>query len=128
MFKEMFHVCKTVLVINNPNCMFLMAIKRNEIWFVSAGPSNICIVRVAMNKWKIQLFHKATSKTWTQTLKNLEPEKPRPWKTWTLKNLDPENHRINIRLKNMSDFRELCFIKTMRNVIYCLKIRVLADI
>ena len=54
----------------------------------------------------------ATSKTWTRTLKNLDPEKP----------------GINIRLKNMSDFRELCFITTMRNVIYCLKVRVLTDI
>ena len=28
----------------------------------------------------------------------------------------------------MSDFRYLCFIKTMRNVIYCLKVCVLTDI
>ena len=28
----------------------------------------------------------------------------------------------------MSDFRELCFIKAMRKVIYCLKVRVLTDI
>ena len=27
----------------------------------------------------------------------------------------------------MSDFRELCFIKTMRNVIYCLKVCVLTN-
>ena len=53
-----------------------------------------------------------TSKTWTRTLKNLDPEKPGK----------------NIGLKNMSDFRELCFIKTMCNVIYCLKVRVLTDI
>ena len=45
-----------------------------------------------------------------------------------LKNLDPEKPGINIELKNMSDFRQLCFIKTMRNVIYCLKVRVLTDI
>ena len=37
----------------------------------------------------------ATSKTWT--LKNLDPEKPGPGKTWTQKNLtqknlDPEKH------------------------------------
>ena len=32
----------------------------------------------------------ATSKTWTRALKNLDPEKPGPWKTWTLKNLDSE--------------------------------------
>ena len=56
----------------------------------------------------------ATSKTWTRT--------------WTQKNLDPEKHGINIRLKNMSDFRELFFIKTMRDVIYSLKVCVLTDI
>ena len=33
---------------------------------------------------------KATSKTWTQTLKNLDSEKPGPWKTWIQKNLDSE--------------------------------------
>ena len=78
-------------------------------------------------------FLRATSETWTQTLKNLDPEKlnpekPGPRKTWTLKNLDPDKYRINIGLKYMSDFRELCFIKTKRNVIYCLKVRVLTDI
>ena len=26
-------------------------------------------------------FNKATSKTWTRTLKNLDPEKPGSWKT-----------------------------------------------
>ena len=62
----------------------------------------------------------ATSKTWTRT-PDSDPEKPRPKKTWTLKNLDPEKHVINMALKNMSDFRELCFIKAMHNVIYCLK-------
>ena len=75
---------------------------------------------------------KATSNTWTstldQTLKNLDHEKPGPRKTWALKDLDPEKHGINIGLKNMSDFRELCSIKTMLNVIYCLKVRVLTDI
>ena len=64
---------------------------------------------------------------------NLDPDpEPGPWtgtlKTWTLKNLDPEKPGINMGLKNMSDFRQLCFIKTMRNVIYCLKVRVLTDI
>ena len=53
----------------------------------------------------------ATSKTWTRTLKN-----------WSLKNLDPEKHETNIGLKYMPDVRELCFIKTMRNMIYCLKV------
>ena len=57
------------------------------------------------------------SKTWTQ--KDLDSEKLRPSKTWTqnnldLKNLEPEKHGINMGLKSMSDFRELCFIKTMR--------------
>ena len=55
------------------------------------------------------------------------PEKPGPRKTWTLKNLDPEKPGINIGLKNMSDFRELCFTKTIRNVSYSLKVRVLTD-
>ena len=54
-------------------------------------------------------------KTWTQ--KNLDSEKPGPWKTWTVKNMGPEKHGINLELKNMSDFRQLCFIKTMLNVI-----------
>ena len=81
----------------------------------------------------------ATSKTWTRTLDldpgpgpgpwtrtrtrtlDPDPEKPGPWKTWTLKNIDPEKPGINIGLKNMSDFRELCFPKTIRNVSYCLK-------
>ena len=48
--------------------------------------------------------------------------------TWTLKHLDPEKHEINIGLKYVCDFRELYFIKTMPNVIYCLKVCVLADI
>ena len=59
----------------------------------------------------------ATSKTWTQTLENLNPESPGLWKTWTLKNMESEKHGINMALKNMSDFRELCFKKTMRNMI-----------
>ena len=43
--------------------------------------------------------------------------------------MNPRKHGINIGLKCMSDFRELCFIKTMRNVIYCLlKVSVLTDI
>ena len=43
----------------------------------------------------------ATSKTWTQarTLKNLNPKKRGPWKTWTLKNLDPENQNHEKRGK-----------------------------
>ena len=41
-------------------------------------------------------------------------------------NLDPEKPEIG--LKNMSDFRELCFTKIIRNVSYCLKVRVLTDI
>ena len=28
------------------------------------------------------MFIMATSKAWTQTLKNLDSEKPGPWKTW----------------------------------------------
>ena len=56
-----------------------------------------------------------------------DPKKPGPRKTRTLKNLDPKKHGINRRLKCMSDFRGLCFIETMRNVIYCLKVHVLID-
>ena len=76
----------------------------------------------------------ATSKTWTRTLDpdpgpwTLDPDSdPEPW-TRTLKKLDPEKPGINIGLKNMSDFRELCLTKTIRNVGYCLKVRVLTDI
>ena len=76
--------------------------------------------------WCLFQFIKATSKTWI--LKNLDSEKSGPSKTWTLKSLDPEKPGINIGLKNMSDFRELCFIKTIRNMSYCLKVRVLTDI
>ena len=36
--------------------------------------------------------------------------------------MDPEKHGINMGLKNMSDFRKLCFKKAMRNVICCLKV------
>ena len=42
--------------------------------------------------------------------------------------MDPEKPGINIALKNMSDFRELCFIKTIDSVSYSLKVRVLTDI
>ena len=51
----------------------------------------------------------------------LKPE-PGPWTLdpdpglWTLKNLDPEKPGINIGFKSMSDFRELCFTKTICNV------------
>ena len=62
-------------------------------------------------------IEEATSKTWIRTL-----------------DLDPEKHEIDMGLKNISDFVELCFIKTMRNMIKnilkicCLKVRVLTDI
>ena len=46
---------------------------------------------------------------------------------WTL-DPDPEKPGINTGLKYMSDFRELCFTKTIRNVSYCLKVRVLTNI
>ena len=32
---------------------------------------------------KVQ-FNKATSKTWTQALKTLDPEKHGPWKAWNI--------------------------------------------
>ena len=61
----------------------------------------------------------ATSKTWT--LNKLDPEKPGIRQKWTLKNMDSEKHGINMGLKNMSDFRELCFKNIIRNVICCLE-------
>ena len=45
---------------------------------------------------------------WTQALK-----KPGRRKIWTLQNMDPGKHEINMGLKNLSDFRKLCFIKTI---------------
>ena len=69
----------------------------------------------------------ATSKTRTWTLDPGDPDPnpdPEPW----TRTLDPEKPGINIGLKNMYDFRELCFTKTIRNVSYCLKVRVLTDI
>ena len=68
------------------------------------------------------MFKRATSKTWTRTL---DPD-PGPG-PWTL-DLDHEKPGINIGLKNMSDFSELCFTKTTRNVSYCLKVGVLTDL
>ena len=41
----------------------------------------------------------ATSKTWVQTL-DLDPEKPRPWKTRTMKNLDYEKRGKQLDAKN----------------------------
>ena len=46
---------------------------------------------------------------WTRTMKNLDPVKCEPRKTWTLRNLDPEKHGINVGLKNMSDLQELFY-------------------
>ena len=42
--------------------------------------------------------------------------------------MDPEKHGINIGLKIMSNFRQLHFMKAMRNVIRCLKILALRDL
>ena len=67
-----------------------------------------------------RLLLKSETGPWT-----LDPG-PGPW-TRTL-DTDPEKPGINIGLKNMSDFRELCFMKTIRNVSYCLKVHVLTDI
>ena len=68
----------------------------------------------------------STSKTWIWT-RNLDPgpEKPglilrpgpRPWSE-TLKNLNPEKHGINMRLKNTADLRALYSIKTNCNLIW----------
>ena len=79
------------------------------------NPGSLSFISQKSGLHSLQIFStfkfKATSKTWTRTL---DP--------------DPEKHGINIGLKNMSDFRELCFIKTMRIMIYCLEVRVLTDI
>ena len=56
-------------------------------------------------------------KIWT--LKNLDSEKNLE-KNKTLKNIDPEN--MNMGLIMVSDFKEVCFTKTKRNVICCLKV------
>ena len=64
---------------------------------------------------------------------DLEKSGPRAWKNWTPKNLDPETAGLwkTWILKNMKkymtkiyipEFRELCLIKTIRNLIYCLKV------
>ena len=61
----------------------------------------------------------ATSKTWTQTLKNLDPEKPGPRKTWTKKNLDQEKPgpRKTWILKNLDPEkpgpRKTCTLKNL---------------
>ena len=73
----------------------------------------------------IRLPLKPGPRSWTKTKKKLDPEKLRPpekpgpkkhWKHWK-----PEKHWINMTLKSLSYFRELFFIKIMRNVICCLK-------
>ena len=56
------------------------------------------VLTMSLNKLKHltkRLLQKPGSGPWTRTLKNLDPEKP----------------GINIGLKNISDFRELCFIR-----------------
>ena len=63
-------------------------------------------------------------KSWTPKNldpEKLDPEKPGLLKTWTLKNIDPEKYGGHMGFKNISDFRELFCLKTMRNVICCLK-------
>ena len=57
------------------------------------------------------MIFKATSKTWTWTLKIVDTGKPGFWETWPRKNLDlekpdpknvdPEKHGINMKLKNV---------------------------
>ena len=38
----------------------------------------------------LKFISTALIKTWTRTLKNLDPKKPGPWETWTQNKLDPE--------------------------------------
>ena len=85
-------------------------INQNKISLLSLDKYLILITLVTLcNNHRARLLLKPGPGHWTRTL-------------------DPEKPVINIGLKNMSDFRELCFIKTMRIVIYCLKVRVLTDI
>ena len=95
--------------------------------------NDICLVKcedIQILTCLTENFVRATSKTWTQDLDS-DPEKPGPRKIRTLKNLDPENlepekHGINMALKNLSNFRELYFIKICFYVVFyvicCLKI------
>ena len=80
-----------------------------ELFF--SGPFSVFVVSLYFLFQSLTFNSRATLKTWTRTL-----------------GPDPEKPGINIGLQNMFDFRKSCFIKTMRNVIYCLKVRVLKDI
>ena len=57
------------------------------------------------------LWKTGTSKTWTRTLKNLDPETPGPWITWN-----------KYEIKKLSDFRKSWFKNIMRNMFCCLKV------
>ena len=96
-----------------PKCISVQ-IEKKKIKRAAVSFSTMCSSRIFV-RW-------ATSKTLTRTPNNLDPQKPGPSKIWTLKNMDSEKHGINMGLKNMSDFRELCFKNTIRNVICCLKV------
>ena len=48
-------------------------------------------------------------------MKILGPEKPGPRKTCAMKKPDSEKHEKNMRSKNIFDFRELYFMKTIRS-------------
>lgn len=92
-------------------------------WFHILGPDDFSLfaLYLIMESYytnRNNILEKATSKTWTQAGPG-----PRSWtqalknlgrrKIWTLQNMDPGKHEINMGLKNLSDFRKLCFIKTI---------------
>ena len=60
----------------------------------------------------MNLHKKATSKTWTRPLKNLDPENLEPWKSWTLKNLDPEKRGKRLDVEEWLEVHILLFINT----------------
>ena len=93
--------------------------------FVSAALFKWLLLKPGPGPWI------STLKSWTP--KSLYPEKPGHSKTWTLKNLNSEKPGFwktwyKYRIKIYGYFRELCFVKIMRNVIYCFKVPVLTDI
>ena len=75
-------------------------------------------LKIIKEKWgKKWLLLKPGSGPWTRTLNKLDHKK-----TWTLKNMDSEKQGTTMGLKNMPDFREFCFKKIVRNVIFYFKV------
>ena len=100
---------------------YIYYIKRHVLVSLPLETISMFMLKNAEKKKTLRKSDKTKSCTSLQLL--LKPG----LRPWTL-DLVPEKTGINIGLKNMSDFRELCFTKTIRNVSYCLKVRVLTDI